>query len=93
MLKKNTGELIIAEVESRSKDWKAFVEMVEMVGFRLLNSGVTLGGRTESNEGKRVGDNKGKYFRMLHFSKAGDNDDLPIRVRHESKNYRKEELK
>jgi len=25
VLKKETGELVIAEVESRSKDWKAFV--------------------------------------------------------------------
>lgn len=35
---KNNSELLIAEVESRSKDWQGFIKMIESLGFSCFRN-------------------------------------------------------
>ncbi len=61
--------------------------MIEMLGFQLINNGVSLGSKVERNhmEGKKVADNQGKYFRVLHFVKSSNQkDDKWRKIRYEN---------
>lgn len=83
----------MAEVESRSKNWRAFGEMIEMVGFELVNNGVSLGSGEEKQQkgeddkgGKKVEERQdkqqGRYFRILQFRKSNKGDERVRKIRH-----------
>jgi ribosomal RNA-processing protein 8 len=77
------GELIISEVESRSQSWRKFIELIEAVGFKLENNGLTLStSRPDSQEAR--------YFRTMLFRKAPQSSASGIKF--QGKMYNPEQL-
>lgn len=60
--------MIISEVESRSPDWKKFVELIEAIGFKLVNNGLQLLPNFQKDKGQSK---EGRFFRTMLFRKDG----------------------
>ena len=59
---KKGGELLISEVQSRSKNWSLFIDMVKAMGFKLINDGLNLMNKVNNDEAR--------FFRTMHFKKT-----------------------